>query len=1201
MLQETHSSRQTEARWKNEFGGKIWFSHGQTNARGVAILCKRELQLEVKDIMRDNDGRYIIMRAQINGEKLLIANIYGPNRDTPGIFEEFFTKIDRSGIDRRIVVGDFNTTLDAIDRSVATRHNNVQQARLINDKINELDFTDVWRIIQPDKPGYTWRRVHPYLLSERLDYILLDTSLQQFIKYVNIMPGYKSDHSIVILDLVFELNKRGPGYWKFNNTLLTNKDYVESINKLLDIELGQRNNYSKSSDHWEIMKLGVRNTTLQFAARLQKSKRNKIEILKKKLKFWQKQSDISLTIDKERTLQSLKKELYVLYEERTQGAVMRCRANWQEYAGKPSKYFLNLERARFNKKAIHRLDNGKTITTNPEEIQEHLDSYFKQLYTKKIEVNPAYLDGLTLPQISEIDKSSLEQPVTTVELGRALKQLSSNKAPSTDGLPAEFYKTFWLKLKEWYTDVINEAIEEGRLHLSARRGVISLIEKIGKQILLLDSWRPISLLGADYKIYAKLIANRLQLVLPSIIHESQLGFMKGRNLGENILKMLALMQWCEESRTSAIVISYDFRKAFDCLEWKAIFHTLEALNFGEFFNKMVAVLYKDIYSAVMNNGRWGQWLELGCSTRQGCPASALIFNIVIEMLGIGIRQNIKIQGLEMFSFLMISTQYADDIWVALKPVEDNIDNLTDLLERFYLFSGLQVNYKKTVAFKLGPCRDTDAKYYTQKPINWTNDPVKILGIWFHPNKEIMWQKNFFDKLKKTEATLEVWANRGLNTMGKISIVNSLINSQYIFQLAALPTPPKNFFTSYRVIITKFLWGSKISKVRHAKIIQDYAQGGLKLGDLEAKEQALKAKWPLYFQQRNLPWFYYKYPVRDHRIWEANTRKADIQLMLKPSIQKDIWSAWSKIYYVEPEQFQEIAIQRIWGNSIIRRAGLPIFNAKLLNSGLEYVLDLYENSQGSLYRYEQLEDNVRESIDVMFFNSIKSAIPVFWRKSNINREELQIDSPMKILVELKNPSKYFYWKIIENIAPKSTLHVNWSIDLGIEISEEFIADVFPRTLSITNVTQLRDFQYKITNRILTTNARRSKYAEVSDLCVFCYNAKETVVHLLFECEVSQKMWKLLSKWISYWFQQKVELTAEIVLFNSFKGKNVKVINTIILIMKRYLYIQKCKEERPEFRVFVNYMNRFISVEKYIALRNNKLEIFVRKWNYYLDSM
>ena len=98
----------------------------------------------------------------------------------------------------------------------------------------------------------------------------------------------------------------------------------------------------------------------------------------------------------------------------------------------------------------------------------------------------------------------------------------------------EFDLSFWKLLGQELVDSFNYAFEKGEMPISQRRGIITLIPKKGKNRTLLDNWRRISLLNTDYKVSTKTITARIAKVLPSLIHEDQTGYIKGRFIGENI-------------------------------------------------------------------------------------------------------------------------------------------------------------------------------------------------------------------------------------------------------------------------------------------------------------------------------------------------------------------------------------------------------------------------------------------------------------------------------------------------------------------------------------------------------------------------------------------------------------------------------------------------------------------------------------------
>ena len=152
-----------------------------------------------------------------------------------------------------------------------------------------------------------------------------------------------------------------------------------------------------------------------------------------------------------------------------------------------------------------------------------------------------------MQQLDATNKQWIDWPIEAFEISAALRDLKMGNPLGSDGLLPEWYKVFCKKLKPFFVELFDEIVETEKLHLLARCGLLTLIEKLGKDCLEIDNWRPISLLCADYKILAKVIVNRLQKVMPKLIHNSQTGFMKGRNVGMNILKMQAILDYCENN------------------------------------------------------------------------------------------------------------------------------------------------------------------------------------------------------------------------------------------------------------------------------------------------------------------------------------------------------------------------------------------------------------------------------------------------------------------------------------------------------------------------------------------------------------------------------------------------------------------------------------------------------------------------------
>ena len=91
-----------------------------------------------------------------------------------------------------------------------------------------MDYIDAWRIMNEEKRGFTWKRLNPEKKQARLDYFLISPDMFFFLHDCEIVPGYRTDHSGVLLKLQINFdNEKGHGYWKFNNSLLKDQEYVK--------------------------------------------------------------------------------------------------------------------------------------------------------------------------------------------------------------------------------------------------------------------------------------------------------------------------------------------------------------------------------------------------------------------------------------------------------------------------------------------------------------------------------------------------------------------------------------------------------------------------------------------------------------------------------------------------------------------------------------------------------------------------------------------------------------------------------------------------------------------------------------------------------------------------------------------------------------------------------------------------------------
>ena len=552
MLQEVHCTQDTTDIWTCEWGYKALFSCCSSNKAGVAILFNNNFNFQIHKVFLDPNGRFLICDIVADSKHLTLANIYAPNEDDPNFFQVFFDHLSNFRCEEIIIGGDFNLVLEVEkDKRGGLARTHKNALKVIQDFSENLGLTDIWRLFNPDARRYTWRQNQP-VIHCRLDFFLVSESSLCNVTHADILPGFKTYHSMITLNVALHSNPRGNGFWKLNTSLLSETRYVQEIKTAIENTVNQYKDDTSVNPAllWEMIKLKVREKSISYAAYKNLTIRKREEMLEREIALLEKHldnlcnSNPSYHIVAERIF-TLKKELETILEYRTKSAIIRSKSQWYNEGEKNSAYFLNLEKRRCKQGAISQLKiNDTDFVTTDRDILCECTTFYKNLYTSKKS------DSLQSTLFSELSSASLtneeqtlcEGPLTQTECLEALKKMESDKTPGTDGLPAEFYKVFWKDISSFLISALNYAFDSGCLSVTQRRGVIKLIPKKDEELYFIKNWRPITLLNTDYKIAAKSIANRIKLVLPNLINHDQTGFLKGRFIGENIRLIDCIIQ-----------------------------------------------------------------------------------------------------------------------------------------------------------------------------------------------------------------------------------------------------------------------------------------------------------------------------------------------------------------------------------------------------------------------------------------------------------------------------------------------------------------------------------------------------------------------------------------------------------------------------------------------------------------------------------
>lgn len=244
-------------------------------------------------------------------------------------------------------------------------------------------------------------------------------------------------------------------------------------------------------------------------------------------------------------------------------------------------------------------------------------------------------------------------------------------------------------------DVINLASKTQSLPDSFSMAIITVIHKKNKDPLKCSTFRPISLLNADYKLISKALANRLRKFLPKLINLDQVGFIQKRSSASNMCRLLNVIHRATSNPEPSIAVTLDAEKAFGRLEWPNLLKVLSKFGFGSYFINWVRRLYKKPQAKIIINGQMSTAFPLSRSSRRGCPLSLGLFVMAVEPLAEMIRQDSEIKGVKVGQTIHKINLMADDIILYLTNPFDSLAKLKTVLHTFGTVSGFKVNYNKS--------------------------------------------------------------------------------------------------------------------------------------------------------------------------------------------------------------------------------------------------------------------------------------------------------------------------------------------------------------------------------------------------------------------------------------------------------------------------------------------------------------------------
>ena len=324
--------------------GLCFWSPAVGKQGGVMTCLSDSFDFEMLHWNRDTSGRIVSVAFKVNGFCINLVNIYAPTNLTERkvFFEELHEYFLPS--DAIVIAGDFNCYDYHSDKFGV----NLSCAKYLSDFRSAFNLIDAWHCLHPRSRQCTWFN-SDFSIGSRLDKVFVTQRFFPSVLSCKIKPFCLSDHDIVYLSFCLnDLRPRGPGLWKFNNSLLDDTAFSDYISECMNALIACLEHFPSVKLCWDFFKNSVKAEIISFV----KSKRKSLshervvltnEILRLKAFFLAGDSTVTPAI---RNLESQLKEL-VLNE--LTGSTIRSKARWLEEGERPTRFFFKPEHDRIQR------------------------------------------------------------------------------------------------------------------------------------------------------------------------------------------------------------------------------------------------------------------------------------------------------------------------------------------------------------------------------------------------------------------------------------------------------------------------------------------------------------------------------------------------------------------------------------------------------------------------------------------------------------------------------------------------------------------------------------------------------------------------------------------------------------------------------------------------------------------------------------